>query len=126
MKVLKRSGDLEDYNIEKIHKILEWSTDGISGVSFSDIEMNSNLSISDGIETKKIHQILIKSASDLISTENPNYQQVAARLLNMSLRKDVWHVPDTPPRLLHHIQIKIDNGVYDPNILSLQLLLTFP
>lgn len=118
MKVLKRNGELEDYDIEKIHKVLEWATDGISGVSFSDIEMNSNLSISDEIETKKIHQILIKSASDLISTECPNYQQVAARLLNMSLRKDVWHVPSQPTGLLHHIQVNCDNGIYDPAVLE--------
>ena len=89
MHVLKRNGESENYDVEKIHKVLEWATEGITGVSFSDIEMNSNLSISDGIETRKIHQILIKSASDLISTDTPNYQQVAARLLNMSLRKDV-------------------------------------
>jgi len=118
MKVLKRNGELEDYDIEKIHKVLEWATDGVSGVSFSDIEMNSNLSISDGIETKNIHQILIKSASDLISTEYPNYQQVAARLLNMSLRKDVWHVPSEPTSLLHHIQVNCDNGIYDAIVLE--------
>ena len=118
MKVLKRNGELEDYDIEKIHKVLEWATDGVSGVSFSDIEMNSNLSISDGIETKNIHQILIKSASDLISTEYPNYQQVAARLLNMSLRKDVWHVPSEPTGLLHHIQVNCDNGIYDATVLE--------
>jgi ribonucleoside-diphosphate reductase alpha chain len=118
MHVLKRNGESENYDVEKIHKVLEWATEGIAGVSFSDIEMNSNLSISDGIETRKIHQILIKSASDLISTDTPNYQQVAARLLNMSLRKDVWHEPNNPTDLLHHLQVRVDNGVYDPNILE--------
>jgi len=118
MKVLKRNGESEDYDIEKIHKVLEWATNDIAGVSFSDIEMNSNLSISDGIETKKIHKILIKSASDLISTDSPNYQQVAARLLNMSLRKDVWHVPSQPTGLLHHVQVNCDNGVYDSAVLE--------
>ena len=118
MKVLKRNGELEDYDIEKIHKVVEWATNGIAGVSFSDVEMNSNLSISDGIETKQIHQILIRSASDLISTDSPNYQQVAARLLNMSLRKDVWHTPSEPTGLLHHIQVNCDNGVYDSVVLE--------
>ena len=118
MKVLKRNGESEDYDIEKIHKVVEWATNDITGVSFSDVEMNSNLSISNGIETKKIHQILIKSASDLISTEAPNYQQVAARLLNMSLRKDVWHMPSEPTSLLHHIQVNCDNGIYDSTLLD--------
>jgi len=118
MKVQKRSGETEDYTVEKIHQVLEWATDGINGVSVSDIEMNAQLSLFDGISTKEIHQILIKSSSDLISKQAPNYQFVAARLLNMSLRKDVWADAQNPPKLLDHIQIKVDNGVYDPAILE--------
>lgn len=117
MEVLKRNGSMEPYNVEKIHQVLEWATSDIKGVSFSDIEMNAGLSLRDGIPTKEIHQILIKSANDLISESTPNYQYVAARLLNMSLRKDVWGHANTPPSLLHHIQIRVDNGVYDPDIL---------
>ena len=89
MYVTKADGNKEEFSVEKIHKVVEWATDGINGVSFSDIEMNANLSIYDGIPTKEIHQILIKSANDLISTSEPNYQYVAARLLNMQLRKEV-------------------------------------
>ena len=40
--------------------------------------------------TDEIQQILIKSASDLISLDNPNYQYVAARLLLYSLRKQIF------------------------------------
>ena len=67
MEVTKRSGDLESYDVEKIHQVVEWATEGINGVSSSDIEMNMNLSVRDKITTDEIHQILIKSASDLIS-----------------------------------------------------------
>ncbi|MAR66605.1 MAG: ribonucleoside-diphosphate reductase subunit alpha [Crocinitomicaceae bacterium] len=118
MQVRKRNSVLEDYNVEKIHKVLEWATEGINGVSVSDIEMNAELSLRDGISSKEIHQILIKSANDLISESSPNYQYVAARLLNMSLRKDVWGHASTPPQLLHHIEINVDNGIYDPRILE--------
>ena len=90
MKVKKRSGESESYCVEKIHKVVEWATKGINGVSFSDIEMNANLSLYDGITSEEIHHILIKSANDLISKSSPNYQYVAARLLNMHLRKIVW------------------------------------
>ena len=72
MQVTKRTGEKEDFSVDKIHKVVEWATDGINGVSFSDIEMNANLSIYDGISTNEIHQILIKSANDLISTSEPN------------------------------------------------------
>ena len=118
MNVTKRNGTTESYNIEKIHQVVEWATKDLSGVSLSDIEMNANLSLRDSIETKEIHQILIKSAQDLISEASPNYQDVAARLLNMSLCKEVWGHAKTPPNLLHHIQIKVDNGVYDAEILN--------
>ena len=118
MQVTKHSGELEGYDVEKIHKVVEWATEGINGVSLSDIEMNMNLSLRDKITTDEIHQILIKSSSDLISESSPNYQYVAARLLNMSLRKKVWKHATTPPDLHHHICLMIDNGIYDEQMLD--------
>tara|TARA_B100000676_G_scaffold141614_1_gene140327 strand:- start:86613 stop:88841 length:2229 start_codon:yes stop_codon:yes gene_type:complete len=118
MEVTKRNGNKESFSVEKIHKVVEWATKGINGVSFSDIEMNANLSIHDGIETSKIHQILIKSANDLISTSEPNYQYVASRLLNMQLRKEVWGCGDEPTDFLLFLQRNEDNGIYDPHILK--------
>jgi ribonucleoside-diphosphate reductase alpha chain len=96
MQVTKRNGEKEDFSVEKIHKVVEWATKGINGVSFSDIEMNANLSLYDGITSEDIHKILIKSANDLISKSSPNYQYVAARLLNMQLRKEVWGIKVKP------------------------------
>ena len=116
MQVTKRTGETEDFSVEKIHKVVEWATNGINGVSLSDIEMNANLSLYDKIPTTEIHKILIKSANDLISTAAPNYQYVAARLLNMELRKEVWGYGDKPTDFLMFIQRNIDNGVYDPQI----------
>lgn len=100
MKVTKADGTFEDFSVEKIHKVVEWATNDIKGVSFSDIEMNANLSIYDKIKTSEIHKVLIKSANDLISTSTPNYQYVAARLLNMQLRKEVWGSGQNPLILL--------------------------
>lgn len=118
MQVQKRDGNFERYNVEKIHKVLEWAIKDINNVSWSDIEMNSKLSLRDGISTKEIHQILIKSANDLISTAKPNYQYVASRLLNMSLRKDLWDKHDSPPSLYNHIKKNIEENVYDGELLS--------
>ena len=70
--VTKRNGrGLEALNIDKIHSMVEFATDGISGVSASQVEMNSGIQFYDGINTEDIQQILIKSANDLISLENP-------------------------------------------------------
>ena len=118
MQVTKRGGEKEDFSVEKIHKVVQWATKDINGVSFSDIEMNANLSLYDGISSSEIHQILIKSANDLISESSPNYQYVAARLLNMQLRKKVWGYGDQPTDFLLFLQRNVDNGVYDPMILD--------
>ena len=118
MQVTKTSGEKEDFSVEKIHKVVQWATKDINGVSFSDIEMNANLSLYDGISSSEIHQILIKSANDLISESAPNYQYVAARLLNMQLRKEVWGYGDQPTDFLLFLQRNVDNGVYDPKMLD--------
>jgi len=114
MQVQKRNGNLEKYNVEKIHKVVEWAIKDINNVSWSDIEMNAKLSLRDGITTQEIHQILVKSANDLTSPAKPNYQYVASRLLNMSLRKDLWEKHDNPPSLSKHIKSNIEKGIYDP------------
>ena len=76
----------EPLNIQKIHDMVEYAVEDIKGVSASQVEMQSGLQFYDGMSTDEIQQILIKSAADLISLENPNYQYVAARLLLYSLR----------------------------------------
>ena len=118
MQVTKRNGNSEKYNVEKIHKVVEWATNEINNVSLSDIEMNANLALHDGISTKEIHKILIKSANDLTSITHPNYQYVASKLLNMSLRKDLWEKHDKPPTLKNHIEKNVELGIYDNELLS--------
>jgi ribonucleoside-diphosphate reductase alpha chain len=119
MKVKKRDGRSEDFNIEKIHDVLFWATKDIKGVNVSDIEINTSLQIFDDIETTKIHEVLIYSSADLISESTPNYQIVAANLLNYYLRKQVFGVSDNMPSLLNVIKKNIEYGVYDKEILSL-------
>ena len=82
MKVKKRDGGSENFNIEKINKVIRWAIEGIDGVSLSEIEINAKLNLSDNIPTKEIHKVIIESAANLISIEKPNYQYVAARLQN--------------------------------------------
>jgi ribonucleoside-diphosphate reductase alpha chain len=118
MQVTKRDGKKEDFLVEKIHKVVQSATKDMNGVSFSDICMNANLSLYDGISSAEIHQILIKSANDLISKSNPNYQYAAARLLNMQLKKEVWGHGSTPIDFLMFLQRNVDNGIYDPLILE--------
>ena len=90
IKVNKRDGRIESLNLEKIHKMVEEACKGLAGVSASQVEIQSGIQFFDGIDTAQIQEILVKSASDLITLENPNYQYVAARLLLFSLRKQLY------------------------------------
>ena len=67
IKVTKRSGKIEPLDIDKIHFVVEQACEGLSAVSSSQIEMNSNLQFADGMSTRDIQEILIRSANDLIS-----------------------------------------------------------
>ncbi len=117
--VVKRDGEQEPLNLEKVHAMVEHACKDLAGVSESQVEMNSNLQFFDGIKTADIQEILIRSANDLISLDSPNYQFVAARLLLFSLRKAVYNGhPDGHPPLLEHVQKCIDQGVYDESILT--------
>jgi len=108
----------EPLNIEKIHEMVEYACEDIKGVSSSQVEMSSGLQFFDGISTDDIQQILIKSAADLISLDNPNYQYVAARLLLYSLRKTVINKLWDHPHIYEHVKKGVEIKVYDENILN--------
>ena len=115
--VTKRDGTVQTFDLDKIHKVLEWATKDISNVSQSEIELRSNIQLYDKIPAYDIHELLIKSASELISDYTPNYQFVAARLISYKLRKEVYGQFDPLP-LLTVVKKNIDLGVYDSAILS--------
>ena len=101
--VVKRNGRRnEALDIDKIHAMVEYAVEDITGVSSSQVEMNSGLQFYDGISTDEIQKILIKSASDLISLDAPNYTYVAARLLLFSLRKNLFHKLWDHPHFYDH------------------------
>ena len=120
IRVKKRNGrGDEDLKLEKIHRMVEFACEGLAGVSESQIEMNANIQFYDGITTDDIQEILIRSANDLITLENPNYQFVAARLLCYALRKGVYgDHPDYRPFIVDHVENCIEKGVYDETILD--------
>ena len=122
IKVVKSDGSKVEINLDKIHRMVEKACRGITGVSESLVEMNSGLQFFDGITTQEIQKILVKSASDLISLESPNYQFVAARLLLFGIQKQVfntkWKDSEIYPPLGDIIQRNIDYGVYDSDILN--------
>ena len=117
IQILKRDGNKEHLNIDKIHKVVEHACEGLAGVSSSQIEMNANLQFYDGMTTKEIQEVLIRSANDLISLDTPNYQFAAARLLSYSVNKEVFGRYE-PIGLSDMIEKNIERKVYSKNILK--------
>ena len=118
MQVIKRDGTQEDLNIDKLHKVVMYACEGITGVSASEVEIHSQIQFFDKIVTEDIQETLIKSAADLISEETPNYQYVAGRLINYHLRKMVYD-SFTPPCLCDIIDNNIEAGFYDAEFTKL-------
>ena len=115
--IVKRSGGAEPININKIHKVVEHACEGLAGVSSSQIEMNANLQFYDGMSTSEIQEVLVRSANDLISLDNPNYQYAAARLLTYGLYKQVFGEFSALP-FKDIINLNIERGLYDSAILE--------
>jgi ribonucleoside-diphosphate reductase alpha chain len=119
-KVKKRNGSFESLNLDKIHSMVDCACDGLNGVSPSQVEINSGIQFYDGITTEEIQEILIRSASDLISLESPNYQYVAARLLLFGLYKQVFgdEWKNGFPSIKDHLTHGSSNGIYDDLLLA--------
>jgi ribonucleoside-diphosphate reductase alpha chain len=117
LKVKKRNGrGTESLQLDKMHKMVEEACEGLAGVSASQVEIQSGIQFYDGITTAEIQEILIKSASDLISLDNPNYQFVAARLLLFSLRKSLYGRMREMPSLEEHVTKLAYKDLYDKDI----------
>ncbi|MDB4631291.1 ribonucleoside-diphosphate reductase subunit alpha [Pseudomonadales bacterium] len=117
-KVQKRDGRVESLDLDKMHLMVEEACEGLSGVSASQVEMQSGIQFYDGITTGEIQEILIKSASDLIDLDHPNYQFVAARLLLFSLRKSLYGRTRVIPTLIEHVTKLAYANHYDRDIFT--------
>ena len=89
IKVKKRNGRLEDFNVEKINASAQRACDEIEDVSPSEVVLDAQLQLFDKITTKEIDQALIFSAREKIEKE-PNYSFVAGQLLLNTLYKEVF------------------------------------
>lgn len=89
IKIKKRNGRLEDFNVNKINASAERACGSIPSVSPSEIVLDAQLQLFDKITSTEIDQALILSAREKIEKE-PNYSFAAARLLLNNLYKEVF------------------------------------
>ena len=117
LNILKRNGETMPLDIQKIHKVVNFACEGLAGVSSSLIQMNAGIQFADNMSTQSIQDLLVRSANDLISLENPNYQYAAARLLLYGVYKDVYGGFEKIT-LKEMINKNIERSVYDSAILD--------
>ena len=115
--VTKRDGRTEPLDLDKIHRVVTWAAEGLDNVSVSQVELRAHIQFYAGMKTADIHETLIRAAADLISTEAPDYQYLAARLAMFHLRKKAYG-EFTPPSLYQHVQKLVAEGRYDAHLLE--------
>lgn len=114
--VLKRNGNLEKFDADKINQVVQWACEGLD-VSASEILMKMKVQLFDGIKTEDLQKLVIKSAADLIEVWQADYQYVAARLLMYDIRKKAFWNYD-PPCLKDHVHDIVNLGWYDKEIVE--------
>ena len=117
IQVIKRDGNKDTLDLEKLHKVTFSACENLNGVSASEVEIKSSLQFYNGITSSEIQETLIKSAADLISEEQPNYQWVAGRLIVYHLRKMVYGNYE-PWHILELIKTNVEEGFYDSSLLE--------
>ncbi len=105
MYVVKRSGRRERLDINKIRIAISFACKGLN-VDPLELEADAQIQFRDGITTKEIQELLIKTAAEKVSAEKPDWTYVAARLLLYDLYKDVAH--------LRGYSLRDDLGKYKP------------
>lgn len=115
--VTKRDGRKERIDLDKIHRVVDWAAKGLRNVSVSQVELRSQIQFYDGIRTSDIHETMIKAAADLISSDAPDYQYLAARLAIFHLRKKAYGQFE-PPKLYDHVVRMVEMDKYDGHLLE--------
>ncbi len=78
--VKKRNGSKEELDITKIQKNTKKATQGLEGVSQSELEVDAQLKFKNNMTSTEIQEELIKTAIDKIDVDSQNWTYVASRL----------------------------------------------
>lgn len=86
-KVVKRSGEVVPFQIEKIRNVIQWAVDGLN-INPLQLESSLEMNLKSKMTSKEIHQSVINTALKLTSLEQPEWTTIAARLKVISMYKD--------------------------------------
>lgn len=119
MNVRKRNGESEQLIVDKLNNVVSWACEGYDA-NPSDVLMNANIQLFDGIKTTKIHEVLVNSAVELISLDKPDYQYVASKLFSFYTRKQIFGVfkDEDMPTVKQVVENNTKIGLYDPTLIN--------
>jgi ribonucleoside-diphosphate reductase alpha chain len=127
-KVKKRSGKLEDFDVNKINTFVERACHGRDNVSASEIVLDMKMSFYNKIKTSDIDKSIELTARQKVYKE-PNYSYVAAQVVLSSLYKEVLNESvdadtfeeDYRSAFVKNIKKGVKNGIYSENLLKYDL-----
>lgn len=114
--IIKTNGSKEPWCPDKIHAHLTKACAGLN-VDVISIIKDARLKIFDGAKSSDIQTALIKSAQEKISTDNPDYDLAAGRLLNQKIRKEVYG-QFTPKDFADEVIARVKAGWYSKDLLK--------
>ena len=86
MKVLKRDGNTECFDAEKLNKWAEWASENC-GVSWSDVILEASRQLHDNVSTTDIHKALIEVC---VNRKDTGHSRMAARLFVGQIYKEAF------------------------------------
>ena len=78
--VTKRDGSLADFDYSRIEKQINFASEGLNNIDKNLIATEALKQIKDNSTTKEVQDLLIKTASNLVDVDKPDYTFVASRL----------------------------------------------
>lgn len=123
MHVTKRNGSREPFDLSKWQSQIAKVCEGVADVSPSMIEIAAQAHFHDGMSTRELDEIALKSMVNLIDEElnpdvgNVNYQHVAGKQRITMLRKDVYGQYQ-PPHLYDIVKKNVELKLYTHELLE--------
>lgn len=116
LNIIKRNGSKVPFNIDKIKKVILWACEGLN-VNPLILESKVTSIFTEGISTRSIQDNLIQSAVTLTSLEEPQWKDVAGRLMMMNLWKEtILSRGYGYPYSYQSFEDKIEDGIYSSEL----------
>jgi ribonucleoside-diphosphate reductase alpha chain len=89
LEITKSDGSKELFDIEKIRNTYKRVSFGLARTcKFEELEASLNKYVVEGMKTKDILKMMIKSCIDLVTVENIQWEKIAGRLMMIDLYKE--------------------------------------